>query len=47
MNIAYNADCMEALKEYPDKYFDLATEQLCSTRKRNRSAQNRIGKDLF
>lgn len=24
MNIAYNADCMEALKEYPDKYFDLA-----------------------
>lgn len=24
MNIAYNADCMEALKGYPDKYFDLA-----------------------
>lgn len=21
---AYNMDCMEALKEYPDKYFDLA-----------------------
>ena len=24
MNIAYNRDCLEAMKEYPDKYFDLA-----------------------
>ena len=24
MNIAYNRDCMEAMREYPDKYFDLA-----------------------
>lgn len=24
MNVAYNRDCMEAMKEYPDKYFDLA-----------------------
>lgn len=24
MNIAYNKDCMEGMKEYPDKYFDLA-----------------------
>ena len=24
MNIAYNMDCMEGLKQYPDKYFDLA-----------------------
>lgn len=24
MNIAYNADCMEIMRQYPDKYFDLA-----------------------
>lgn len=24
MNIVYNADCLPAMKEYPDKYFDLA-----------------------
>lgn len=24
MNIAYNMDCMEAMKQMPDKYFDLA-----------------------
>lgn len=24
MNIALNADCMEIMREYPDKYFDLA-----------------------
>lgn len=24
MNIAYNADCMEVMRKYPDKYFDLA-----------------------
>lgn len=24
MNIAYNMDCMEGMKQYPDKYFDLA-----------------------
>ena len=24
MNIVYNMDCMEGMKEYPDKYFDLA-----------------------
>lgn len=24
MNIAYNVDCMEAMKKIPDKYFDLA-----------------------
>ena len=24
MNVAYNADCMEAMKEFPDKFFDLA-----------------------
>lgn len=24
MNIAYNMDCMEAMREMPDKYFDLA-----------------------
>ena len=24
MNIVYNMDCMEGLKDYPDKYFDLA-----------------------
>lgn len=24
MNVAYNMDCMEAMKEFPDKYFDLA-----------------------
>ena len=24
MNKAYNADCMTALKEFPDNYFDLA-----------------------
>lgn len=24
MNIAYNRDCMEAMREMPDKYFDLA-----------------------
>lgn len=24
MNVAYNRDCVEAMKEYPDKYFDLA-----------------------
>lgn len=24
MNIAYNRDCIEAMREYPDKYFDLA-----------------------
>lgn len=24
MNIAFNADCMEIMREYPDKYFDLA-----------------------
>ncbi len=24
MNNAYNRDCMEAMREYPDKYFDLA-----------------------
>ena len=23
-NIVYNMDCMEGMKEYPDKYFDLA-----------------------
>lgn len=23
-NIAYNMDCMEAMKQFPDKYFDLA-----------------------
>lgn len=23
-NIAYNADCMEIMRQYPDKYFDLA-----------------------
>lgn len=24
MNIAYNADCLEIMRQYPDKYFDLA-----------------------
>lgn len=24
MNIAYNMDCMEGMKQYPDKYFDIA-----------------------
>lgn len=24
MNVAYNRDCMEALKEFPDGFFDLA-----------------------
>ena len=24
MNIAYNRDCMEGMKQFPDKYFDLA-----------------------
>lgn len=24
MTRAFNMDCMEAMKEYPDKYFDLA-----------------------
>ena len=24
MNVAYNMDCMEGMKQYPDKYFDLA-----------------------
>lgn len=24
MNIAYNADCLPAMREYPDNYFDLA-----------------------
>lgn len=24
MNIAINDDCMEIMREYPDKYFDLA-----------------------
>ena len=24
MNVAYNMDCMEAMKEFPDKFFDLA-----------------------
>lgn len=24
MNIVYNTDCLPAMKEYPDKYFDLA-----------------------
>lgn len=24
MNIAYNLDCMEGMKQFPDKYFDLA-----------------------
>lgn len=24
MNAAYNMDCMEAMKQFPDKYFDLA-----------------------
>lgn len=24
MNIAYNMNCMEGMKQFPDKYFDLA-----------------------
>jgi DNA modification methylase len=24
MNIAINGDCMEVMRQYPDKYFDLA-----------------------
>lgn len=24
MNIAHNADCMDIMRTYPDKYFDLA-----------------------
>lgn len=24
MNVAYNRDCMDVMREYPDKYFDLA-----------------------
>ena len=24
VNVAYNVDCMEAMKQIPDKYFDLA-----------------------
>ena len=24
MNVAYNRDCVAAMKEYPDKHFDLA-----------------------
>ena len=24
MNVVYNMDCMEGMKDYPDKYFDLA-----------------------
>lgn len=24
MNQAFNMDCLEAMREYPDKYFDLA-----------------------
>lgn len=24
MNVAYNMDCMEGMRQYPDKYFDLA-----------------------
>lgn len=24
MNVAINADCMELMQQYPDKYFDLA-----------------------
>lgn len=26
MNIAYNMDCMEAMRQMPDKCFDLAKE---------------------
>ena len=24
MNVAYNEDCIEVMRRYPDKYFDLA-----------------------
>ena len=24
MNVVYNMDCMEGMKDYPDNYFDLA-----------------------
>ena len=24
MNVAYNADCLSAMREFPDNYFDLA-----------------------
>ena len=24
MNVAYNMDCMEAMRQFPDKHFDLA-----------------------
>lgn len=24
MSVAYNADCMEIMRQYPDKYFNLA-----------------------
>nr|DAZ52159.1 MAG TPA: hypothetical protein [Caudoviricetes sp.] len=27
-NIVYNTDCMVGLREYPDKYFDLAVNEI-------------------
>ena len=44
MNIAYNADCMEALKEYPDKYFDLAVVDPPYGIEKALSAPSRIAK---
>lgn len=44
MNIAYNADCLEALKEYPDKYFDLAVVDPPYGIEKGFSATRRIAK---
>lgn len=40
LNTLYNVDCMEAMKEIPDKYFELAIVDppygiCCSTKKKS------------
>ena len=48
-SLAYNRDCMEAMREFPDKFFDLAVvdppygDGLERERERERGSWNRFG----
>ena len=42
MNVAYNLDCMEAMREMPDKAFELAIEKGVAQISLNHSAHRTI-----
>ena len=52
MNIAYNMDCLVGMREYPDRYFDLAIvdpdrkKTRMRKRRRNVNQQRRSAKEI-